>query len=74
MISLLIIDVLLPPFVERSDNIRTRASLECNSTTHMLGTTWRGLNNSQGHDILEGESPLSAVPTAMLFRIRAWGV
>jgi hypothetical protein len=50
------------------------ASLECNSTTHMLSSTWHGLNNSQGYNILEGESPLSAVPTAMLFCIHAGGV
>jgi hypothetical protein len=37
----------------------------------MLGTTWHGLSNSQGHNILEGESPLSAVPTATLFCTRA---
>ena len=41
---------------------------------HMLGTKECGLNNPQGYDILEGESPLSAVPTATLFRTRAGGV
>jgi len=41
---------------------------------HMLSTILYGLNNSQGYDILEGESPLSAVPTATLFRTRADGV
>jgi len=38
---------------------------------HMLSTILYGLNNSQGYDILEGRSPLSAGPTAMLFRTRA---
>ena len=41
---------------------------------HMLSTILYGLNNSQGYDILEGESPLSAVPTATLFCTRADGV
>jgi hypothetical protein len=43
-------------------------------TMHILSTTSCGPNNSQGHNILEGESPLSAVPTAMLFCTRACGV
>ena len=41
---------------------------------HMLSTILYGLNNSQGYDILEGESPLSAVPTATLLSTRANGV
>ena len=41
---------------------------------HMLSAISYGLNNSQGYNILDGESPLSAVPTATLFRIRAYGV
>jgi hypothetical protein len=51
-----------------------RASLKIGPTLHMLGTTKCGLNNSQETKNLEGESPLSAVPTATLLRTHASGV
>ena len=41
---------------------------------HMLGTTQCGLNISHGYNILDGESPLSAVLTATLFCTGASGV
>ena len=51
-----------------------RASLKIGPTSHMLGTTKCGLNNSQENKNLEGESPLSAVPTATLLCTHASGV
>ena len=52
-----------------------RTIIECiYNQMHMLSTILYGLNNSQGYDILEGESPLSAVPTATLLCTHANGV